>query len=372
MRILFIVPRFHLNLRMRVKALHDAGHDVSVIAFKSSSIMEEHDVLAPHIVEEGYVSSFVGRIAEQIWGSDGVKKMMYTWRTPRILRTMQYLRSCAPEVIFVRAQQNMFTLVMMALARVVQSNIYLLAQVDKHCADSYKKNILLFFLQYVVGIRGIISPLKNRCVDTHVLYEYVPFVVDVPKKTRHISENGQLRILTVGKFQERKDILLLLHVFRDTVEQYDITLTIVGNTYDPVYERDVYLYIQKHNLEDSVCVMKDVPHGEMSEIFGVHDIFVLPSYNEPAAYAPLEAMAHGLPVIVSDTCGTRCYVEEGSTGYIFTSKDKTSLQDSLVACVEDRARLIIMGEEARRAVSKYHVSDRYTKHIESIMANRNV
>ena len=59
-------------------------------------------------------------------------------------------------------------------------------------------------------------------------------------------------------------------------------------------------------------------------------LFVLASRDEPAAVSPLEAMAHSLPVVCSDSNGTRGYIRHGVNGFVFATDD----HDDLVACLD--------------------------------------
>lgn len=369
MNILFIVPRFHLNLRVRVRALQDAGHHVSVVAMRIEDVMEDHDVAVPFVAEEGRMSVKVRCVCEHLWGKETAKKIMYVWGVPRIIRTLQYIRSLSPETVCVRGQQNMFTAVMVLLARMSCRNVYVLAQVNRYCADTFEKRIALFFLRYGIGVQGIISPLKNICTFHDPLYTYVPFAVDIPKQTCSVSHDGPLRILTVGKFQKRKDIMLLLAVCRELLSQYDFSLTIVGNRYDEAYEQEVVEYASKYIPQGKVSILRDIPHVDMEDIFLQHDIFVLPSYDEPAAYTPLEAMAYGMPVIVSDTCGTRCYLEEGKNGSVFESKNKESLRTVILSLVRDRERVVQMGNEAAKTARLNHAPEIFATRLIDIITD---
>lgn len=66
------------------------------------------------------------------------------------------------------------------------------------------------------------------------------------------------------------------------------------------------------------------------------DIFVLPSIHEPFPMAVLEAMAAGLPVVVTDTCGIAPVIRERDAGIV--------VNDSLENLVEAVERLLADGE----------------------------
>jgi glycosyltransferase involved in cell wall biosynthesis len=131
-------------------------------------------------------------------------------------------------------------------------------------------------------------------------------------------------------------------------------------------------YISRHTLQEKVSVLSDVPHSDMRDVFLRHDVFALPSYDEPAAYSPLEAMAYGLPTIVSDTCGTKCYIKEGENGYIFKSKDEASLQHVLELCLTNRQQCIDMGKSARESVVRVHAPEVFARHMDMIIHERNI
>jgi glycosyltransferase involved in cell wall biosynthesis len=54
-------------------------------------------------------------------------------------------------------------------------------------------------------------------------------------------------------------------------------------------------------------------------------LFILPSYNEPASISVLESISIGIPVLCSDSCGTKIYVKENLNGFVFKTNNKISL-----------------------------------------------
>jgi UDP-glucose:(heptosyl)LPS alpha-1,3-glucosyltransferase len=79
------------------------------------------------------------------------------------------------------------------------------------------------------------------------------------------------------------------------------------------------------------------------------DAFVLPALYDPFPNAVLEAMAAGLPVVTSTTCGAAEVIAEGANGFVRDALDV----DGIAACLDrlDPATSRAMGTAARDAVA---------------------
>jgi L-malate glycosyltransferase len=85
------------------------------------------------------------------------------------------------------------------------------------------------------------------------------------------------------------------------------------------------------------------------------DLFVLPSRGEGLSNALLEAMAHGLPCLVSDLPANRDLVEHGVTGRLFPSGDEDALARALGDALS--RSLDSLGQKARALVeARYTLS----------------
>lgn len=107
-------------------------------------------------------------------------------------------------------------------------------------------------------------------------------------------------ILFVSTIEPRKNLPTLLRAFRRLRDNYksDATLVIAGNRGWLVEEVDAV--IAELNLGDRVRLLGGVPNEELVHLYNAARVFVLPSFYEGFGLPPLEAMACGTPVIVSN------------------------------------------------------------------------
>ena len=93
--------------------------------------------------------------------------------------------------------------------------------------------------------------------------------------------------------------------------------------------------------------------ARMRELFRTASVFVLPTLSDFYSIATLEAMAAGLPVILSNVGGTADIVVEASTGYLIQPGDGTALRSALEILLNDPSRCLEMGAQGRRRVEQH-------------------
>jgi len=83
--------------------------------------------------------------------------------------------------------------------------------------------------------------------------------------------------------------------------------------------------------------------------------FILPSIREPWGLVVNEAMASGLPVLVSTVCGcTPELVSSGVNGYSFAPGDEADLEEKLLRLTAlPKEAMVAMGLASRRIVSAF-------------------
>jgi glycosyltransferase involved in cell wall biosynthesis len=155
--------------------------------------------------------------------------------------------------------------------------------------------------------------------------------VPVPERLPERPE-GPPRVLFVGKQFERKGGPSVVRAFHALRRRHaEAELAIVGPT---------GLTID----EPGVRMLGRVEPETMSRLYREATMFTMPSVYEPFGIAVLEAMANGLPCIVSDSCALPEIVEDGRSGLVARRGDPEALAERMLALAADPARARAMGE----------------------------
>ena len=115
------------------------------------------------------------------------------------------------------------------------------------------------------------------------------------------------------------------------------------------YERQVH----RLGIQNRVTFVGYVSREALNPHYNAADVFVLPSYNEGMSLAVLEAMAAGLPVVVTRTGGTEELVEDGVNGFAFDWGDIEALANRLKDFANDRTLSRRMGDASRNRARNF-------------------
>jgi glycosyltransferase involved in cell wall biosynthesis len=80
--------------------------------------------------------------------------------------------------------------------------------------------------------------------------------------------------------------------------------------------------------------VKPMPHPQLAEHLRRADIFVLLSLEEGLVRTALEAMASGLPVVLTPNCGANDWVEPGITGEVVPIRDPAAAAEAVLDCFD--------------------------------------
>jgi glycosyltransferase involved in cell wall biosynthesis len=154
----------------------------------------------------------------------------------------------------------------------------------------------------------------------------------------------------VGALEPWKGVHYLVEAFR-RVAGSDWQLVLVGGT----GARPIAEYFRNVRRADSRIAIApaDVRAAGWAHIYGRFSVLVYPSVCDGFGQSVAEAMACGVPVIVTTTTGAADLVESGRTGVIVPPRDPDSIAESLYRLAREPDLCRQMGLEARETVLRF-------------------
>ncbi len=161
---------------------------------------------------------------------------------------------------------------------------------------------------------------------------------------------NQFHIICVSRVTPRKGIRFLVQAFKILAGRYNqIRLVIAG---DGNEKKSLEQLVQGLGLEDKVVFLGVVPHEKVLDYYQKANIFVLPSLNEGMSNTMLEASAAGLPIVATDTGGTKELVSDGINGFVIKMKDSNDLVEKIERIILNPNLEKAMAQESRRLAEK--------------------
>lgn len=159
---------------------------------------------------------------------------------------------------------------------------------------------------------------------------------------RGVAAGRPLRILFVGRLQERKRLRVLFRALLHNGVQAEVRIVGDGPAL-PLLERAA----DASDLEVDF-VGRKVGH-DLEAQYAWADLFVLPGTG---GLAVQQAMASGLPVIVAEGDGTQADLVTPSNGWLVPPGDEGALADAIRQAAESPAALLNKGENSFRIVKE--------------------
>jgi len=171
---------------------------------------------------------------------------------------------------------------------------------------------------------------------------HIPFGVNLGQFTAAATPGRPFRIISAGVSLRKGTPYLLDAVARLNVPDVELWLAgAIPPDLRPVLGRTRVPF--RH--------LGALPQGALAHAYRSSSVFVLPSVEEGLAMVTLEAMASGLPVVVTPNTGAEDILTDGREGLVVPARDPEALAGALLGLYEDEPRRRAMGEAAVRAAA---------------------
>jgi len=172
----------------------------------------------------------------------------------------------------------------------------------------------------------------------------VPLGIDLHREPlpAPLQPNGDLTVLYLGSLVLGKGIQYFVEAAR-ALQHEPIRFVAAG----PIGLMPEAL----RRLPSNIQVLGRITRDKLGEVYRQAHVFVLPTISDGFAATQLEAMARGLPVVVTPNCGR--VVTHGHDGLLVPARDSQALADALLTLNHNRQLVADMSENALRTVQHY-------------------
>jgi glycosyltransferase involved in cell wall biosynthesis len=119
-------------------------------------------------------------------------------------------------------------------------------------------------------------------------------------------------------------------------------------------------------IKDRVLFKGAHSYHEMPSFYGLASAFILASFEEPWGLVVNEAMSAGLPVIVSQLCGSSELLADAENGFRFDPYDIEGLAEIMVEVASGRLDIFAMGQKSRVIIAEWSL-EKYVTNLRAVV-----
>jgi len=336
------------------KKLSERGHKVAVITRKKRRINKHYEVY--EIDKLNYLRIFSG--------------IRTNFPIRRILKNFE------PDIVH---SHHAFTPIPLFALRAAK-NLNLPTILTNHSAYFYEYNYILKTLGYIgfpfkTFIEKSDAIISVSKISANFIQQFAPrkriLIIPNGVDVNHFrpihkkDDDSEFVILFVSRIVRRKGLHLLVESLRYLKKDIpNIKLVIVGEgTFEEYIRRRVY----DLDLKKNVKFMGKIKDKELPAVYNNADLFVLPSlYGESFGIVVLEAMASGVPVIVSNIGGLKEIVNNLVDGILLEKNDPKEIYEKIMILYKNPDLRRYLSKNARRKVEEKYDWNKIICNIEKI------
>lgn len=165
------------------------------------------------------------------------------------------------------------------------------------------------------------------------------------------QKSGRRRALFLGRLHPKKGLALLIQAWAGLREEARDWELVVAGPDEGGHEAEVRKWVSQAGLGEVVSFVGSVSGPAKYELIASADLFVLTSYSEGLPMAPLESMAAGVPVLLTDACNLPAVAPAGAgwVGPVTPESVAMQLRVALLASDEERRQ---RGQAGRRLIER--------------------
>lgn len=221
--------------------------------------------------------------------------------------------------------------------------------------------------EWIVAISGEIER-KVRSIAGKCNLVSISNGVIIPAEYRKKPSNDTVRFCAIGKIHKGKNQLEIVKACKELSRQQNENyhLTLIGDG-DEAYISQIRKYIDENALGENITLTGYVRNA--ADLLCSYDVGIISSVKEAFGRVTVEYMANYMPVIGTDSGGTKELIREGINGFLYSYGDCMQLSKCMEYFICNRDKILEMGSKARKVSLEYSVEKNADKIYELYRSN---
>ena len=208
-------------------------------------------------------------------------------------------------------------------------------------------------------------------------FAVVPPGIASPEGIERRVPSGRARICFIGYLTRAKGAHDLIRAALEILAIRDVEFHFIGDQI-PIERNISYIRGPRDNSVELAALLGDRPdprlifHGTLDDaqkwkVLAASDIFTLPSHSEALPVSLLEALACGLPVVMTPVGGIPEVIRNEVEGLFVPPGDPAGLKAAIVRLIDDPELRVRMGQAGRRLYVERHTLEGYAARLRVVL-----
>ena len=326
-----------------LKAISDGGHDVHFVQLEGNRRQ----------VESRSVPENVNQV---IWKGG---REPFTWsKLPSLVMDFKrLLRDLKPDLVHAGPIQTCAFIAVLAGARPLLTMSWGFDLMD----DVHKGWMWEFATKYTLKRSTFFTSDANVTRDKAVAYGMnpektivFPWGVDLdhfsPEPDKGALNTEHFTLFCNRSWETRYGVDVLARAFVKVAQQKDnVDLILLGGGSQGPKLRQIF---QSGGVLERVTFGGQISQTDLPRWYHMADLYISPSHVDGSSVSLMEALACGLPCLVSDIPANKEWVFENQNGWLFRDGDAEHLAEKILAAMNQREKLLEIGRASRSEAEK--------------------
>lgn len=226
--------------------------------------------------------------------------------------------------------------------------------------DVYKSKWMEWVTRYTLSRSTFFTSDANVTRDKAVAYGMdphktvvFPWGVDLERFNVSTSKRENVETFTLfcnRSWETRYGVGVLARAFVKVAQQKEnVDLILLGGG---SLGNQIRQILNSGGVLDRVTFGGQISQTDLPNWYPMADLYISPSHIDGASVSLMEALACGLPCLVSDIPANQEWVTEGENGWLFPDGDSNALAEKILAAMSQREKLPEIGRASRRSAEQ--------------------